>query len=111
MDADITTIYETHLPDQNGIEIDSYQWIGFNRKEIHRKAPKVSGGVGMLIKAGVCDAYEITVVDRSVDGILAVRFTPKETDRDFIVFSCYLPPENSTRGREANSVFAHLLTP
>ncbi len=26
------------------------------------------------------------------------------------MFSCYLPPENSPRGRDAQSFFAHLLT-
>jgi hypothetical protein len=29
---------------------------------------------------------------------------------NFIVYSCYLPPENSARGRDAQSFFSHLLT-
>lgn len=56
------------------------------------------------------EAFDIKVVDKTVDGILAVQFTHKETERDFVVFSCYLPPENSTRGRDASSFFAHLLS-
>ncbi|CAC5398576.1 unnamed protein product [Mytilus coruscus] len=30
-------------------------------------------------------------------------------DSNFLVFACYLPPENSSRGRDAPSFFAHLL--
>ena len=43
------------------------------------------------------------------EGILGVQFVNRATDTDFIVLSCYLPPENSTRGRDAQSFFAHLL--
>lgn len=110
IDADITSICETHLPGNSVIEIDNYNWIGFNRPEIHRNAPKASGGVGLLIKAWVCDIYDISVEDKSYDGILAVKFTHKDTERDFVVFSCYLPPENSTRGRDSSSLFTHLLS-
>ena len=49
-------------------------------------------------------------MDRTFDGILAVKFTCKSTDYDIIVFSCYLPPENSARGRDAQAFFSHLLT-
>ena len=49
------------------------------------------------------------MIDKTVDGILGVKFVYKETDSDFVVFSCYLPPENSTRGRDAQTFFAHLL--
>ena len=110
LDADITSICETHLPGNSVIKIDNYNWIGFNRPEIHRNAPKASGGVGLLIKAWVCDIYDIGVEDKSYDGILAVKFTHKDTERDFVVFSCYLPPENSTRGRDSSSLFTHLLS-
>ena len=109
IDADIYSICETHLSGQNIIEIDSYTWIGYNRRDIHRDAPKSSGGVGILIKQWVCDTYNISVIDKTVDGILGVKFVHKETDSDFVVFSCYLPPENSTRGRDAQTFFAHLL--
>ena len=48
-------------------------------------------------------------MDRSYEGILGVQFVNRVTDTDFIVLSCYLPSENSTRGRDAQSFFAHLL--
>lgn len=68
----------------------------------YRNAPKASGGVELLIKSWMFEAYYITVVDKSFEGILAVKFVNKETDRDFVALSCYLPPENSTRGRDAS---------
>ena len=54
-------------------------------------------------------------MDKSYEGILGVQFVNRMTDTDFILYicifvlSCYLPPENSTRRRDAQSFFAHLL--
>ena len=110
IDADIYSICETHLSGQNIIEIDSYTWIGYNRRDIHRDAPKSSGGVGILIKQWVCDTYNISVIDKTVDGIIGVKFVHKETDSDFVVFSCYLPPENSTRGKLLWITFVYRMT-
>ena len=56
------------------------------------------------------EEYEIYIVDKSLDGILGVKFVHKSTDYDFIVFACYLPPENLTRGRDAQTFYAHLLS-
>ena len=78
IDADIYSICETHLSGQNIIEIDSYTWIGYNRRDIHRDAPKSSGGVGILIKQWVCDTYNISVIDKTVDGILGVKYVIKK---------------------------------
>ncbi|WAR27806.1 hypothetical protein MAR_013510, partial [Mya arenaria] len=109
-DADIISVCETHLSDRNVLNVDGYSWFGFNRTEIHRNAPKASGGVGLLVKQSVVNEYDVATVDRVYDGIIAVSFTNKATGSDFIVFSCYLPPEGSTRGRDAQGFFAHLLT-
>ncbi|WAQ96050.1 hypothetical protein MAR_028740, partial [Mya arenaria] len=91
---------------RNVLNVDGYSWFGFNRTEIHRNAPKASGGVGLLVKQSVVNEYDVAIVDRVYDGIIAVSFTNKATGSDFIVFSCYLPPE----GRDAQGFFAHLLT-
>ncbi|WAR21523.1 LOW QUALITY PROTEIN: hypothetical protein MAR_015497, partial [Mya arenaria] len=109
-DADIISVCETHLSDRNVLNVDGYSWFGFNRTEIHRNAPKASGGVGLLVKQSVVNEYDVAIVDRVYDGIIAVSFTNKATGSDFIVFSCYLPPEGSTRGRDAQGFFVHLLT-
>ncbi|VDI48001.1 Hypothetical predicted protein, partial [Mytilus galloprovincialis] len=52
----------------------------------------------------------ITEIDKSFDGAFGIKFTNLSSDTKFIIFVCYLPPENSSRGRDAQSFFAHLLT-
>jgi hypothetical protein len=110
IDADITSICESHLKDQNIIALDGYLWLGHNRTHLHRNAPKGSGGVGLLIKNWICEEYDVNVIDKSYDGILVVQFINKVTEYNFVIFSCYLPPENSNWGRDAQSFFSHILT-
>ena len=45
----------------------------------------------------------------SFEGILCSKFTSKHSDYNFIVFSCYLSPENSVWGRDSDAFFAHIL--
>ena len=42
--------------------------------------------------------------------MLVAQFTHKHSDYKFVVFSCYLPPERSNRGRDAQGFFAHILS-
>jgi hypothetical protein len=69
IDADILTVIETHLPADKHIQCEGYTWFGHNRNEMHRRAPKPSGGVGILVKKWVVETYEISIVDKSYDGI------------------------------------------
>ena len=108
--ADVISICETHLAGSDTIQLEGYSWLGFNRTDIHRNAPKASGGVGILVKQCISENFNIEIVDKIFEGIIAVKFTNKATDSDFLVFSCYLPPENSTRGRDAQTFYSHLLT-
>ena len=43
-------------------------------------------------------------------GILGLLLTCKVSKRRIVLFSCYLPPHNSTRGRDASLFFGHLLS-
>ncbi|WAR17907.1 LOW QUALITY PROTEIN: hypothetical protein MAR_032501, partial [Mya arenaria] len=65
--------------------------------------PKASGGVSVLVKSKLCDIYDVQIVDRSFDGIICLKVSHKSTGVDFVVFACYLSPENSPRGRDAQS--------
>ena len=49
------------------------------------------------------------IADKTYEGIIGLNFKHTTTDYSFMVFSCYLPPENSVRGRDAQGFFAHLL--
>ena len=53
------------------------------------------------------DSYQL--VDKQLDGLLAAKFVSKHTDFCFLLIGMYLPPEQSTWGRDALSFYAHLL--
>lgn len=110
--CDIVSINETHLIDQSDINLShyDYKWIAFNRSHIHINAPKGSGGVGLLVKNWLYRTYNVDIIDKSFEGILGVQFHDKENDFTLVVYSVYLPPENSPRGRDASTFFSHLLT-
>ena len=91
------------------VQMDGYVWRGYNRSYIHRNAPKASGGVGLLIKQWIFEEFDYETLDMSFEGILCSKFTSKHSDYNFLVFSCYLPPEISVWGRDSESFFAHIL--
>jgi hypothetical protein len=77
---------------------------------MHRRAPKGSGGVGILLEDNIFNEYHIKVVDKTVDGIIGLEIKHKLSDFSLLVYSCYLPPENSPHGRDAVGFYSHLLT-
>lgn len=91
------------------LSLDGYSWFGSNRTHVHINAPHGSGGVGLFVKECICQEFSVAVVDKCVDGILGLRFVHNVSDYTFVVFSCYLPPENSPWGRDATAFFSHLL--
>ena len=50
------------------------------------------------------------IIDKDRNDILGIKFTDKISNFTFIVFSVYLPPENSAWGRDASNVFSHLIS-
>ena len=80
-----------------------------NRQITHINAPKGSGGVGIFVRNGIYEEYEISIVDKSFDGILGILLTSKQTGYKIVIFSVYLPTENSPWGRNAMDFFSHLL--
>ena len=89
-----------------------YLFICFfhNRSETHINARKSYGGVAAIFKLDVYNEYDIDVVDKSVDGLMILRFTHKLTDYAFLLACCYLPPEQSVWGRDAVHFFSHILS-
>ena len=51
----------------------------------------------------------VSIIDQSMDGILGLLFQDKVSNFQFIIFCCYLPPEDSPWGRDSDSFYAHLL--
>jgi len=100
---------ETHLRADETIMMQGYVWYGHNRKFIHCRAPKGSGGVGILIDDQILNEYHVRVVDKIVEGIIGIEVKHKLSDFSLLIYSCYLPPENSPHGRDAVGFFTHLL--
>ena len=88
--------------------MDGYIWFGLNRK-MHTKACRASGGVGMLVRSSLFQYYSIEIIEKD-DGIIGLLFEHKLSEYNFVIFSCYLPPENSPWGRDASAFFCRLLS-
>ena len=103
-------IAETHLVNDNVINVDNYEWFGNNRKHIHIRAKTGSGGVGILVKKDLLSTFKITIEDNSEDGILWITFTEIGNPYNcFYVCVVYLPPEFSARSVNAHNFFDVLM--
>ena len=112
MNCDIIVLQETHLNKDGLIKIPGYvsdKKFFHNRKETNIRAKKNYGGVAFLFKHEMFLYFDIQVVDKSVDGIIAIKLVNNVTDYSIIVVGCYLRPEQSVWGRNAVGFFADLL--
>ena len=85
-------ISEAHLHKEKELHITEYKWIGYDRLPIHVNAPTASVGVETLVKNWWIDLFSIYVIDKSYDGILGIKFTKHNSDFEFVVLVCYVPP-------------------
>ena len=92
------------------INIKGYRWIGFNREMKHIRAPKASGGVGFFIKNTFLNDFDVHIVDKEIDGLLGILLTEKLSEAQILLFTGYLPPENSKWGRNPEIFYGHLLS-
>ena len=77
---------------------------------MHRRAPKGSGGVGVFIKDSLFRDYIVKMIDKSVEGVIGLSVKHNKSEFTLLVYSCYLPSENSPWGRDAVGFYAHLLS-
>ena len=106
-EPDFISLNETHLTGSDVIAIEGYTWFGHNRKT-HIRAPRGSGGVGILVKNKIFSSYSVRVIDKSMDGLIGLELKNLITEYCFIIFSCYLPPEGSVWA-DPNGLFNQLL--
>ena len=104
------SVSETHLMYDDVIEMQNFIWYGFNRKNIHKNAPKGSGGVGFLIHNSIMLYDDVNIIDMNYEDILVLKLTYKWSSFTFCIATCYLPPENSPWGREADAFYSHLIS-
>ena len=56
---DVIALVETWLKGEEEIMVEGYRWFGCNRRTLHRKAVRGSGGVGVLIREEVLKLYAV----------------------------------------------------
>ena len=96
------------MTDQQEINVPGYTWFGNNRKQIAKRALRESGGVGILIRVGVLDKFDVAVISDKIEGILWVARTieviNKNCRQGIGICSCYLPPIGSSRGDHVSRI-------
>ena len=97
LNLDIICISETFLLEGQEINVPGYNWFGNNRKHIAKRAWRGSGGVGLLIKNDILEAFDIAVIEDKFEGILWAQLIHKLSKRALGICACYLPPLGSSR--------------
>ena len=108
-ELDLIGLAETHLIGNSKVEIPGYTWFGQNRKSLHFRTRKGSGGVGFLVKNSLFDQYDIHVCDDSFEGLLWLELKDKQINDILRTCVCYLVPEFSTRNVNSQEFFDRLL--
>ena len=97
--ADIVCLTETHLcGNESNINLPGYMWFGHNRKSVHKKAWRGSGGVGVLVANYVLESFSVNILSKDFEDILCISLVHTATAETFGVCVAYLPPSNSSRG-------------
>ena len=81
-----------------------------NRKSIHRRAKCGSGGVCLFVKQSVILNYNASILDKSFEDILCVKFEHKLSLQCINVCVCYLSPEGSSHIVDPHEYFDKLLS-
>ena len=109
---DILALSETFLLGDQHLSVPDYRpiWIGHNRTEPHPQATRGSGGVGVLIHNRINKYFNCELLNAEYEGILWVKFTARcDGSTPLLLCACYLPPETSTRRRDAAEFLDTLL--
>ena len=96
--ADILCLTETHLCGNEVINLPGYMWFGHNRKSVHKKVWRGSGGVGVLVANHVLESFSVNILSNDFENILCINLVHTATAETFGVCTAYLPPSNSSRG-------------
>ena len=107
---DVICLRETHLRNNAVIHLEGYVTNSalFHRTETNIYIENIQKTV--LPSKSVQDIYTMSVIDKSVDGIIIVKLVHKESKYSILLINCYLPPENSLYDRDAVGFFAHILS-
>ena len=110
IDSVIICLNDTHLLKDNELECANYFEIYHNRQEKHVKARQGSSVVAVLVKESVLRDFDVSIIDKAIDGLLVLTLVNLSTDFTLVLFTCCLPPEHSVWGRDPISLFAHMIS-
>ena len=86
--------------------------LGHNRKQLNKKAKRGSGGVGVLIRDDILYRYTVEVIDSDVEDVMWVKMSSTQDEKTRLMIAvCYIPPEASSSGRDAEEMMQLLVTP
>ena len=63
--------------------MEGYKWFGNNRKHLHRKAVRGSGGVGVLIREEVLKRYQ-EILEAEVEDMLWMKLNQSEEEEGLV---------------------------
>ena len=108
--SDIVCLTETHLFAKQNINMDNYTFYGHNRQLLHSRAKKASGGVGICVKNNLLLSFQVSVIEKAFEGVLALELIHRMSGLTLVVICVYLPPESSNWGRDCEPFFQHLMS-
>ena len=100
-------IIDFYRPDVVAL-VEGYTWFGQNRRHLHKKAVRGSGGVGVLIREEVLKSYQVEILDTDVEDVLWVKLSQEEEEQVLVLAVCYIPPEASSRGKSTERLYSWL---
>lgn len=109
LQKDIVVLCETHHQKDTVFNVKDYCWFGHPRLTKHINSRRYFGGDGVLVKYSFLNNYKVTIIDKSMQDMLVLMFESKIHDIRFLIFACYLPPENSPHGRDSSEFVGHIL--
>ena len=107
--ADTIFICESWETKEQIPSLDHYRWFGNPRVYVNKKAPRVSGGMGFFIHEQMLSLYKVQQVAMDTDSMLILHLIHKQSDYSILLIGCYLAPENSVYGRNADSSFDNIM--
>lgn len=111
LECDIFCVVETFLKNKETLSVDGYTYYTHNRANIHKKAKRGSGGVGVFIRNELKNFFSVSILDDSVEDVLWIKFSSLENVQSDNIVLCiaYLPPSDSVRNNDPEAFYCSLL--
>lgn len=105
-DPDVVCLSETHLKQDERINLPGYKYYGNARSA---QSARKSGGVAVLVREGLFSDYMLGVICCDTDGILGICLEHKLTAYCTGIVCNYLPPASSIYGMDPENFYGRLL--